>query len=192
MTETAAPAEARCPGSWWSRLPAMYAEPIAATADRTPCRCASCAPAPASQCQAERNGRILASRIPPSRRWQLDTSPSAACLTTQASYGEQRARIDDRTPAADQGLTLLQACATFGKPYREAYRAFTWGIAQRAAPLGKRDHFDVWFAPRSDLHAVWGQANRQKAAQASAHEWMTRTAQRMARRAARMTGDKAA
>jgi hypothetical protein len=135
---------------------------------------------------AERNARILASRIPPSRRWQLDTSPAAVCLTTQTPYGEQRQRIEDQTPAAALGVTVLQASAAYNRPVREVRRVFAWAKGSDSAPIGRLDHWMVWWAERADLEAVFGEDAGKRSGQATDPHWRTRAAERAERRAGKL------
>jgi hypothetical protein len=71
------------------------------------------------------------------------------------TYDEQLARILDRTPAAELGLTMLDACVAFAMPYREMWRAYVIGFSRNVPPVGRRDHWDVWWAPRADVAAVF-------------------------------------
>lgn len=74
----------------------------------------------------------------------------------ELSYDEQLARIRDRRPAHERGLTLREACTVLGRPPRVVRQAFVAGLGPMSPPIGRRDHWDVWWADPADLAALFG------------------------------------
>lgn len=119
--------------------------------------------------QARRNARILADRLPPSRRWQLDTSQGAMCQVTGLTYGQIRAVLFDQRPASERGLTLERAVQQYG-------------CDRGLLSIAQRDFWGVCFIERRDAEEFCQSNAHAREREAHRPEWRRRIEQRGGRR----------
>lgn len=111
----------------------------------------------------------------------------------QARLHDGKGPVEWHKPAASLGLTQARVVATSGRSPALVSLAFRFGLPNNK-PIGRRDPWDVWFTTRTEAdHLFRADANGRtgamnRGAQATAPVWMTRTAQRLARRRIRTEG----
>lgn len=58
--------------------------------------------------------------------------------------------------AQELGVTILQACRTYKRPYYEVRQAYMRGIGEHGTRIGSADAFGVYWAPATELQQVFG------------------------------------
>lgn len=70
---------------------------------------------------------------------------------------EELLRLNDRRPAHELGLTMLQASAVYGVPLSEVRRRYIWGTVEPATPpLGSIDHYGCWYGDPTEVRRALG------------------------------------